>query len=148
MIKCFRYIFDRIPRPWLACDRHSVAGGVAVGLFISWLPLPLQTVLAGAFAALFRVHVPSSLVMVWFTNPLTFVPLLYAGWLVGSSIIPPKPELQGMSLSWNSVIAASTHGWPVLFIGCLACAVVTSTLGYIGVLYAMRGNADKANATA
>lgn len=121
-----------------------MAGGVAVGLFISWLPLPLQTVLAGAFAALLRVHVPSSLVMVWFTNPLTVVPLLYAGWLVGSTIITPTPELQNLSLSWDSIVTAATFGWPVLLLGCLACAIVTSAAGYFGVLYAMRDSAKSA----
>jgi len=78
------------------------------------------------------------LVMVWFTNPLTIVPLLYAGWLVGSSIMTPTPDLQNLTFSWSSVVTATTYGWPVLFIGCLACAVLTSALGYIGVLYAMR----------
>ena len=138
--KVTRYIIERIPRPWLACDRRSVAGGVAVGLFVSWLPLPLQTVLAGACAAVLRVHVPSSMVMVWFTNPLTVVPLLYAGWLVGSSILTPTPDLQNLSLSWSGIATATTHGWPVLLIGCLTCAVLTSAAGYLGVLYAMRNS--------
>jgi len=115
-----RYLIDRVPRPWLACDRHSVAGGVAVGLFVSWLPMPLQTVLAGAISALLRVHVPASLVMVWFTNPLTVVPLLYAGWLVGSTIVTPTPDLQNLTFSWDSVVTATTYGWPVLLVGCLA----------------------------
>lgn len=138
-----RTILNWIPRPWLACNRHSVAGGIAVGLFVSWMPLPLQTVLAGAFAAVLRVHVPSSMVMVWFTNPLTVVPLLYSAWVVGSTIVPPTPELQNLTLSWSSVMMATTHGWPVLFTGCVACATVTSAVGYFAVLLAMKEKTPK-----
>ena len=58
-------------------NRRSVAGGVAVGLFVSWLPLPLQMVFAATIAAVMRVHVPVSVVMVWFSNPLTFAPVSY-----------------------------------------------------------------------
>ena len=133
-----RQLFNRIPRRWLACDKHSLAGGVAVGLFVSWLPLPLQSVLAGGFATLLRVHVPSSLVMVWFTNPLTVVPLLYSGWLVGSTILPPSPDLQNLSYSWNGVLTATTEGWPVLFIGCFALAVLAAGIGYFSVLHALK----------
>jgi len=80
---------------------------------------------------------PSSLVMVWFTNPLTVVPLLYAGWVVGSTILPPSADLQNLSYSWNGILTATTQGWPVLFTGCFALAVVTSTIGYFSVLHAL-----------
>ncbi len=138
VMRVTRTILNWIPRPWLACNRRSVAGGIAVGLFVSWLPLPLQTLLAGAFAAVLRVHVPSSMVMVWFTNPLTVVPLLYSAWVVGSTILPPSPELQNLTLSWSSVMMATTHGWPVLFTGCMACATLTSAIAYFAVLLALK----------
>ncbi len=135
--RIYRQLINKIPRPWLATDRHSLAGGVAVGLFVSLLPLPLQTVLAGGFAALLRVHVPSSMVMVWFTNPLTVVPLLYAGWMVGSTIVPTTPDLHNVSFSWTGILTATTQGWPVLFVGCLTLAVVTAAIGYFSVLHAL-----------
>ena len=67
--------------------RRSVAGGVAVGLFVSWIPVPLQMLLAAVLASVVRVHVPVSMVMVWFTNPLTIGPLLYAAWRTGSTLL-------------------------------------------------------------
>jgi len=98
----------------------------------------MQTVLAGAISALLRVHVPSSLVMVWFTNPLTMPPLLYIAWLVGTTIITPTPDLQNLSFTLPSVMYAMKYGWPILCVGCLALAVVSSALGYVGVRWAMR----------
>ena len=93
------------PELW-QLERRTVAGGVAVGLFVSWLPMPLQTVLAVCLSALMRVHVPVSMAMVWFTNPLTIVPALYAAWFVGSTFMPTEaygPE----SPSIRALIATS-----------------------------------------
>jgi len=39
-------------------NRRTAAGGIAVGLFISWIPVPLQMVVAAFVAAVLRVHVP------------------------------------------------------------------------------------------
>jgi len=83
--------------------------------------------------------------MVWFTNPLTVVPLLYAGWLVGSTLLPTSPDLQNLSFSWNGVITAATHGWPVLFTGCFALAVITAIIGYFSVLFALGNKLTPAN---
>jgi len=47
------------PKLW-HLNRHTVAGGVAVGLFVSWIPIPLQMILAAFIAAQLRVHVPVS----------------------------------------------------------------------------------------
>ena len=67
-----RWVRDTIAQPMVwHLNRRSVAGGVAVGLFVSWVPLPMQMLLAAVLAAVLRVHVPVSVVMVWFTNPLT-----------------------------------------------------------------------------
>jgi len=54
-------------------NRRSVAGGVAVGLFVSWVPVPLQMLFAAVLAAVLRVHVPVSVVMVWFRSGLAYV---------------------------------------------------------------------------
>ena len=74
--------------------RRAVSGGVAVGLFVCWIPVPLQMLLAAALASVLRVHVPVSVVMVWLTNPLTIGPLLYAAWRTGSTLLEhPPPDL-------------------------------------------------------
>jgi len=72
--------------------RRAVSGGVAVGLFVSWMPVPLQMLLAAVLASVLRVHVPVSVVMVWFTNPLTIGPLLYAAWRTGSTLLGRPPS--------------------------------------------------------
>jgi len=42
-----RWVRDTIAQPMVwHLNRRSVAGGVAVGLFVSWMPLPMQMLVA------------------------------------------------------------------------------------------------------
>lgn len=60
---------------WHPC-RDSVASGLAVGLFVSMLPIPGQMILAGIWAVPFRANIPIALAACWVTNPITQIPIL------------------------------------------------------------------------
>jgi len=111
-------------------NRRSVAGGVAVGLFVSWVPVPLQMLFAAVLAAVLRVHVPVSVVMVWFTNPLTFAPLLYAAWRSGSMILGEPVLAEPLNFSPHSILSSAGQAWPTLLTGMLFCASVSAVLGF------------------
>ena len=112
-------------------NRRRVAGGVAVGLFMSWVPIPLQMILAACLAARLRVHVPVSVVMVWFTNPLTIGPLLYVAWWVGSIVTGVHVPSALQEGSWQMLVHNLVQHWPVLMIGCLISAALTALAGYL-----------------
>lgn len=122
-------------------NRRSVAGGVAVGLFVSWIPVPLQMLLAAVLAAVLRVHVPVSVVMVWFTNPLTFAPLLYAAWRSGSMILGKPVLAEPLNFSTQSILTHAGHAWPTLLTGMLFCASVSAALGFCTTLIVWRVHA-------
>ncbi len=119
-------------------NRRSVAGGVAVGLFVSWIPIPLQMLLAAVLAAVLRVHVPVSVVMVWFTNPLTFAPLLYAAWRSGSMILGKPVFADPLNFSTQSLLTHAGAAWPTLLTGMLFCASVSAVLGFTATLLIWR----------
>jgi len=119
-------------------NRRSVAGGVAVGLFISWVPVPLQMLLAAVISAVLRVHVPVSVVMVWFTNPLTFAPLLYAAWNSGSMILGKPVFAEPLGFSTSNLLTHAGHAWPTLLTGMLFCASVSAVLGFCLTLLVWR----------
>ena len=52
-------------------NRHSVAGGVAIGLFAGLIPGPLQMLTAAILAVPLRVNLPVVLATTLYTNPLT-----------------------------------------------------------------------------
>lgn len=118
--------------PALWCPtRHSVAGGVATGLFVSWFPIPLQMVIAAILASLLRVHVPVSVVMVWFTNPLTIPPLLYAAWRTGSMLLGESMQAVEPAMTLAGTVARIGDAWPAVLVGCLFWAAVSAVSGFL-----------------
>ena len=136
------WIRDTFAQPMVwHLNRRSVSGGVAVGLFVSWIPVPLQMLLAAVLAAILRVHVPVSVVMVWFTNPLTFAPLLYAAWRSGSMILGRPVLAEPLTFSTNSILVSAGHAWPMLLTGMFFCASISAVLGFCITMLAWRINA-------
>ena len=119
------------PRPW-SLNRRSVSGAVAVGLFVGWMPVPGQMMVAAILAALLRVHVPLSVVLVWFSNPLTLAPLGYLAWRAGSMILgTPGPAAATVERGSLVPLAALVeHAWPVMLVGCLFCGACSAVAGF------------------
>ena len=134
-----RWVRDTIAQPMVwHLNRRSVAGGVAVGLFVSWVPLPMQMLLAAVLSAVLRVHVPVSVVMVWFTNPLTVAPLFYAAWRSGSMILGKPVFAEPLHFSTQSLLHGVGHAWPTVLTGLLFCASVSAVLGFSVTLLVWR----------
>jgi len=129
-------LFDK-PALW-HLNRRSVAGAVAVGLFVGWLPLPGQMLIAALLAAVVRVHVPLSVVMVWFTNPLTVAPLGYVAWRAGSMLLDEPEPREPSEASIATLLAQLGDAWPVLLTGSLFCAVVSAAIGFTLTLLVWR----------
>lgn len=88
------------PEIW-TLTRHSVAAGFSIGLFMAFLPIPLQMLPATLLAVFLRANLPITFLCVWITNPLTSPPIYYACYLFGSWLlnIPalPRPEDASMT---------------------------------------------------
>lgn len=137
-----QWIRNTIAQPMIwHLNRRSVAGGVAVGLFISWVPVPMQMLLAAVVSAVLRVHVPVSVVMVWFTNPLTFAPLLYTAWRSGTMILGKPVFAEPLNFSTKSLLTSAGHAWPTLLAGMLFCATVSAIIGFVATLLIWRFHA-------
>lgn len=85
-----------------------------------------------------RVHVPVSVVMVWFTNPLTYAPLFYAAWQSGSMILGKPVLSRPMDFSIQSLLAGVGEAWPTVAVGMLFCASVSAVFGFLATLLAWR----------
>ena len=68
-------------------NRHSLNKAVYIGVLSAFFPLPGQMLLALIGALIFRANVPMALGLTWITNPLTTLPVFYAGYYVGAKII-------------------------------------------------------------
>ena len=90
--KSLRMFGDRLHDPNLwHFNRRSVAGGLALGVFVAFIPLPIQMLLAAALSLLLRVNLPLAVAAVWITNPLTMPPIFFICYKVGSWVLHSWP---------------------------------------------------------
>jgi len=137
----------RHPNLW-HLNRHSVAGGVAAGMFAGLIPGPVQMLAGGMLAVLFRVNVPVAMVTTWYTNPFTWGPLLLSAFWIGSlftgesmaQAIPPDFDIGGGD--WTSYMPELWLWFKGLgetyLIGSLILGSILAALGYGAVQLAWR----------
>lgn len=97
------------PRLW-HLNRHSAAGGVAVGLFCGLIPGPFQMLGAALACVVFKVNLPLALVTTLYTNPVTIVPLYLVGYQLGRLVIgdngqfvaPPEFDWTNMAATYQA----------------------------------------------
>ena len=88
---------------------HSIALGAAIGTFIGMLPTPgMNMLLTFIFTSLLKVSRVSGLIAVWVSNPVTFVPITYFEFWLGSLIVP-STQISYDTFS-RSVLKAETDG--------------------------------------
>ncbi len=139
--------FLQHPNLW-HLNRHSVAGGVALGLFAGLVPGPLQMLTALLLSIPLHVNLPVALLTTLYTNPLTIVPLYLLAYEYGRLLIGGQSgvvevttfEMDWLHL-WDSTIAlfhwCLSLGKP-LGVGLVALGLSLAAIGYFGVLLAWR----------
>lgn len=120
------------PNLW-SLNRRSAAGAFAVGLFVCFIPLPSQMLIACAAAIAFGVNLPLSIALVWISNPITMPFMFYLAYKIGALILH-TPDLQfHFELSWAFLHSQLSTIGPPLIVGCLICGSVLALCGYIGI---------------
>lgn len=67
---------------------HSLALGIAVGIFVAFLPLiGIQMGLAFGMAWLMKANKAVAVSLVWVSNPVTMVPVYYPGYWLGCKLM-------------------------------------------------------------
>ncbi len=114
-------------------NRHSLAGAAFIGVFCALLPIPLQMGLAALLAVRFHCNLPLSVVLVWISNPVTYVPIFYFTYRIGAWMLGMPPHSgEGITIAWF------VEQLVPLWLGSLLCAVVFGGLAYAAVKVAWR----------
>ncbi|MBA3582375.1 MAG: DUF2062 domain-containing protein [Gammaproteobacteria bacterium] len=114
-------------------NRRSLPGGVAVGLFFAFVPIPFQMLPAALFAILLRVNLPIAIAGVWLTNPLTTAPLFYLAYKVGASLLSIPAQAFNFQLSPDWLFLELRHRWRPFLLGCFVMACGSAFLGFFTV---------------
>ena len=113
----------------LHLNRRSVSGAFFVGLFLAFVPLPIQMILGVALAILLRINLPITIGLVWITNPVTMGPIFYFCYKVGTWILG-KPLLDiEFALSWEWLQTELALIWEPFLLGCFVTGLTAGTIG-------------------
>jgi len=127
-------------------NRHSVSGGVAIGMFCGLIPGPFQMLGAALMAIPCRVNLPVALITTLYTNPFTIVPLYLVAYWIGSHIVggsngmtaPPEFSLAHTGDWVHALVDWSLALGKPLVVGLVTLALLLAALGWIVVQVAWR----------
>ena len=114
----------------LHLNRRSVSMAFFVGLFMAFVPLPTQMVMAAAVAIIVRCNLPIAVGLVWVSNPITMPPIFYFAYKVGTWVLGTPEQDFSFELSWEWLGSGLSAIWEPFLLGCAICGVVFGTLGY------------------
>lgn len=137
--KHLRFLGERLYQPHLwHLNRHSVPKAVALGLFMAFMPIPLQTIPATFLAFYLRANLPVTLVLVWMTNPATMAPAFLLCYTVGALVlnVPIRPVNFEISFAWLG--GEFLHVWKPFLLGSFVVAGSLALIGYYGMRWLWR----------
>ena len=117
------------PNLW-SLNRRSAPMAFAVGLFVAWIPMPFQMVLAAALAIVFNCNLPVSVALVWITNPVTMPFMFYAAYILGAKILHHPPQNFAFEATWAWIESSLTTIGPPFLLGCFVMGVSFSIIGF------------------
>ncbi|MEA2073264.1 MAG: DUF2062 domain-containing protein [Campylobacterota bacterium] len=132
---------SKVPPEFLAANRKMISRGVALGILIAFIPMPLQMGAVLLFMPLFRFNVPIALAMCWLSNPFTMPPMYYMEYLTGSFFLGSEIAPVEMTVDWFSENFDDI--FIPLYVGTLFYSVVGSLSSYWAVNHFWKSSVHK-----
>lgn len=121
-------------------NRYSASMAMFVGLFVAFIPIPGQTVVAAALAVLMRCNLPLSVSLVFVTNPVTMPPIFYMAYKLGALLIDVPVTDVELEVGFHWLTDGLAHVWKPFLLGCLLCGLFFGSLGYFVMSLLWRWN--------
>jgi hypothetical protein len=118
---------------YFAVNRRGVTMALAIGVFISMLPVPGHTPIAVLVALLCRVNLGVAALAAWANTPLTVIPVFYFEYRLGAWLLGTPVDAWPEEVSWDWLQAQLGLIWEPLFLGALLVASATAGIIYLGV---------------
>lgn len=119
-------------------NRNSVAWGVSNGLFMAWVPVPFQMVLAAGVSIVVRCNLPVSVAMAWISNPITVAPMFFTAYKVGAWILGVAPADMRFEPSLRWLLDELGTVWEPFLLGCFVMGFGSAVLGQVAVRLSWR----------
>jgi uncharacterized protein (DUF2062 family) len=117
-------------------EPHAIAGGFAVGVFISLTPLVfLHTALALLAALVFRFSKIAAVAGAWVNNPYVMPFVFYACFRLGERMLGLRVPAPGFDdLSIGTIMRAGRPYLAPLFLGTTVTGIAAAAVSYVVVL--------------
>jgi len=135
----------KIPKEYLSTNRRMVSKAVLLGLFIAFIPMPMQMLAVISLMPFFKFNVPIALAMCWMSNPITMPFMYYLEYLTGSFVLNIKPQPVELTLEWFT--QNMDNIFIPLYSGTLIFSVVGSLSAYWAVNLFWRSSVEKEKAS-
>jgi uncharacterized protein len=114
-------------------NRRSVASAFFVGIFVCFIPIPFQMVVAAALAIYFHCNLPISVSLVWLTNPLTMGPVFYITYRFGLLVMGLEHDTSQFEWSLDAMGNNLALIWQPFLLGSILSGLIFGALAYLGV---------------
>ncbi len=114
-------------------NRRSVTLAFFLGLFIAFVPIPTQMLIAALAAILVRANLPLSVMLVWVTNPVTMPAIFYFAYKIGALVLDLSPEPIHFELSLEWIQGELLELWRPFLLGCLISGLFCGLTGAAAV---------------
>ncbi len=131
----------KIPKEYLSTNRRMISKAVFIGLFIAFIPMPMQMLAVLAFIPFVKFNVPIALAMCWLSNPFTMPPMYYMEYLTGSFFLGTEIAPVEMTLEWFSENIDNI--FIPLYTGTFFYSIVGSFTGYYLVSHFWKGSVHR-----
>jgi len=111
-------------------NRYSASMAFFVGLFVAFMPIPGQMIVAALLAVVLSCNLPLSVGLVWITNPITMPAIFYLAYKVGAMIVEVPLQEVEFELSFYWLSNSLYQIWKPFLLGCLICGLFFGSLGY------------------
>ena len=111
-------------------NRYSSAMAFFVGLFVAFMPIPGQMLLAALLAVMLRCNLPLSVGLVWITNPVTIPAIFFIVYKVGALIVDVPVRDIEFEVSFHWLTNSLATVWKPIVVGSLLCGLFFGSLGY------------------
>ncbi len=116
---------------YFSVNRRSIVGGLALGLFIGVMPFLGHTPVVVLAALLLRVNLPVAVLSIWVANPLTYGPIFYGEYRLGTFLLNQAPTVVTLDLPWLELAAALARTWRPLWVGAIVSGIVVAGSAYV-----------------
>jgi len=114
-------------------SRRSLAGGLALGLFLAFTPtVPFHMVLAAVGAIFLRVNLPVAVLSCWINNPFSMFFIYTSALKLGEMLLGDFSmflPVQGLDGKWDSFFRNASYLWT----GSLILGILAALTGYLTV---------------